>query len=50
MHDIHEETAKSMKKTIPWLINQGYELVTVSELMYYRGIEIKPGKAYNDGK
>jgi peptidoglycan/xylan/chitin deacetylase (PgdA/CDA1 family) len=49
MHDIHESTADAMERVIPWLVGQGYELVTVSELMYYKGIEIKPGNIYNDG-
>ncbi|MDR1291835.1 MAG: polysaccharide deacetylase family protein [Clostridiales Family XIII bacterium] len=49
MHDIHESTAIAMDKVIPWLVGQGYELVTVSELMYYKGIDIKPGIVYNDG-
>jgi peptidoglycan/xylan/chitin deacetylase (PgdA/CDA1 family) len=47
MHDIHEPTAESMEKTIPWLVEQGYELVTVSELFYYKGVRPKPGKVYN---
>jgi peptidoglycan/xylan/chitin deacetylase (PgdA/CDA1 family) len=50
MHDIHEKTADSMELVIPWLVDQGYELVTVSELLYYKGIKIKPGETYNDGK
>jgi peptidoglycan/xylan/chitin deacetylase (PgdA/CDA1 family) len=49
MHDIYETTADAMGQVIPWLEDQGYELVTVSELMYYRGIKIKPGRIYNDG-
>jgi peptidoglycan/xylan/chitin deacetylase (PgdA/CDA1 family) len=49
LHDIHETTAEAMDKVIPWLVGQGYELVTVSELMYYKGIDIKPGRVYNDG-
>jgi peptidoglycan/xylan/chitin deacetylase (PgdA/CDA1 family) len=49
MHDIHETTAEAMDEVIPWLIGQGYELVTVSELMYYKNIKIKPGHIYNDG-
>jgi peptidoglycan/xylan/chitin deacetylase (PgdA/CDA1 family) len=50
MHDIHEKTADSMELVIPWLVEQGYELVTASELFYYKGIEVKPGEIYNDGK
>jgi peptidoglycan/xylan/chitin deacetylase (PgdA/CDA1 family) len=49
MHDIHESTAEAMDKVIPWLVGRGYELVTVSELMYYKGIDIEPGRIYNDG-
>lgn len=37
MHDIHPETAEASTRIIPDLIEQGYQLVTVSELMYYRG-------------
>jgi peptidoglycan/xylan/chitin deacetylase (PgdA/CDA1 family) len=49
MHDIHEKTADAMGRVIPWLVGHDYELVTVSELMYYKGIKVKPGKVYNDG-
>jgi peptidoglycan/xylan/chitin deacetylase (PgdA/CDA1 family) len=49
LHDIYETTADAMGRVIPWLEDQGYELVTVSELLYYRGIELKPGRIYNDG-
>ena len=37
MHDIHPETAEAAKRIIPDLIEEGYQLVTVSELMYYKG-------------
>jgi peptidoglycan/xylan/chitin deacetylase (PgdA/CDA1 family) len=47
MHDIHGPTADAMEKTIPWLVEQGYELVTVSELFYYKGVRPKPGKVCN---
>jgi peptidoglycan/xylan/chitin deacetylase (PgdA/CDA1 family) len=50
MHDIHEPTADAMDLVIPWLIEQGYEPVTVTELFYYKGIKVKPGKVYNDGR
>ena len=32
MHDIHERTVKAVEKIIPMLKEDGYELVTVSEL------------------
>jgi peptidoglycan/xylan/chitin deacetylase (PgdA/CDA1 family) len=47
LHDIHETTTNSMDSVIPWLQSAGYELVTVAELMYYRGDTVKPGQVYN---
>ncbi len=46
MHDIHMPTAGASETIIPWLINQGYQLVTVSELMEYRGIKMRSGTTY----
>ncbi|MEE1320635.1 MAG: polysaccharide deacetylase family protein [Acutalibacteraceae bacterium] len=46
MHDIHAPTATASETIIPWLINQGYQLVTVSELMEYRGIKMRAGTTY----
>lgn len=48
MHSIHGHTAEAMEVVIPWLIEQGYQLVTVSELMaYYYGELLEPNKFYN---
>jgi len=41
-HDIHETTAEAMERIIPELIEQGYKLVTVSELLG----ETTPGLLY----
>lgn len=46
MHDIHAPTASASETIIPWLLDQGYQLVTVSELMRYRGIEMHSGGIY----
>lgn len=46
MHDIHESTVDAACILIPELVDQGYELVTVSELAFYKGIELEPGGAY----
>lgn len=46
MHDLYAPTASATETIVPWLINNGYQLVTVSELMYYRGITMKPGYVY----
>ncbi len=48
MHSIHGSTAEAMETVIPWLIEQGYQLVTVSELMaYYYGELPEANKYYN---
>ncbi len=45
-HDLHKTTVDAMEKTIPALIEEGYQLVTVSELLTCRGGEIAVGKMY----
>ncbi len=46
MHDLYESTAEAMKTVIPALIEQGYQLVTVSELLeHYNGAKL-PGNIY----
>ena len=48
MHSIHASTAEAMVTVIPWLIEQGYQLVTVSELMaYYYGELLEANHYYN---
>ncbi|MBQ6560037.1 MAG: polysaccharide deacetylase family protein [Erysipelotrichaceae bacterium] len=39
MHSLYTSTADACKRIVPELIDQGYQLVTVSELMQYLGIE-----------
>lgn len=41
-HDTHETTAIAMERVIPELVEQGYRLVTVSELLWYT----EPGRVY----
>lgn len=43
MHDIYTQTADAVQQIVPTLIQKGYQLVTMSELMYYRDVEIQPG-------
>jgi len=45
-HDVYDSTAKAMSRVIPDLIAQGYELVTVSELLISKYGEIEPGRMY----
>ncbi len=46
MHSIHGCTADAVEYLVPWLLEQGYQLVTVSELAHYRGVELENGKVY----
>lgn len=47
MHSIYESTAEATKTLVPWLMEQGYQLVTVSELFaYYYGELLQPNQFY----
>lgn len=46
MHDLYGSTAAATETIVPWLISQGYQLVTVSELMQLKGIDMQPGEVY----
>ncbi len=45
-HDLYPTTADAMERIIPELIEQGYQLVTVSELLSFREGGIVPGQLY----
>ena len=49
-HDVHSFTVEAMERVIPSLIEQGYQLVTVSELMAFGPGVLEPGKVYYDGR
>lgn len=46
MHDLYEETAEAVGVIVPKLLNQGYQIVTVSEMMEAKGINLKSGHTY----
>ncbi|MCI5603602.1 MAG: polysaccharide deacetylase family protein [Clostridiales bacterium] len=46
MHDIYSTTADAAVNVIDWLHSQGYQMVTVSELGYYRRGGLKTGVRY----
>lgn len=50
MHDIYETTAEACEEIVPWLQEQGYDILTVSELMARKGKTLEKGKAYLDGR
>lgn len=49
MHDIYDSTLEASEVLIPWLISEGYQLVTVSELLAHNGVKPQPGVTYFDG-
>ncbi len=47
MHSIYEESAEATELIVPWLKENGYQTVTVSELIKYRtGRTPKAGQVY----
>lgn len=46
MHDLYETTIEACRYLFPYLISQGYQLVTVKELAAAKGFELEPGKTY----
>lgn len=47
MHDIHEFTVEAAELLIPELVSRGFQLVTIRELFYYKGVELENGKVYH---
>ncbi len=45
-HDLYGTTVDAMERVIPALIEEGYQLVTVSELLSYSEKEVSPGNVY----
>ena len=50
LHDIHEATVQAAIECIPKLIENGYQLVTVSEMAAARGITLENGVKYYEFK
>ena len=46
MHELYSSTAAATETLVPALTAQGFQLVTVSELAYYRGISLNAGQLY----
>lgn len=49
MHDLYASTASATETIVPWLIKQGYQVVTVSEMMACNGYNLQSGKVYYNG-
>lgn len=47
LHSTYESTVAAVRILVPWLLEKGYQLVTVSELMaYYYGEVLEPGEFF----
>lgn len=46
MHDLYGSTGNATEQIVPWLVKKGYQLVTVSELMAVKGIDVQAGQLY----
>jgi len=46
-HEIYESTLEAYTRLIPELISRGYQIVTVSELLYHQYGELEPGHVYD---
>ena len=46
MHDLYGSTGNATEEIVPWLVKNGYQLVTVSELMAVKGIDVQNGQLY----
>ncbi|MDO4294557.1 MAG: polysaccharide deacetylase family protein [bacterium] len=47
MHELYTATAAATEQLVPWLVEQGYQLVTVSELIAYKGVTVQPNTIYH---
>lgn len=46
MHDIYESSATAAEWVIPKLVENGFQVVNVAELAYYKGYELQNGNVY----
>jgi len=49
VHSIYQNSYDAMELFLKYLTEEGYELVTLSELFYYKGPELKTDIVYKDG-
>lgn len=50
MHSIHSATADAVETLVPKLQKEGYQLVTIAELVKYKGYNLKNGTIYYNFK
>ena len=50
MHDIYKTTAEASERIIPELAREGFQLVTIEELAYYKGYNLNGHQVYSSFK
>jgi peptidoglycan/xylan/chitin deacetylase (PgdA/CDA1 family) len=50
LHDLYDRTLEATRRLVPSLIEQGFQFVTVSELMHFSNITPNPGSTYRHGR
>ena len=48
-HDLYSQTADAVDDIVPYLVERGYQLVTVDELLYYKRGGANTGRIYYNG-
>ena len=49
MHSIYQNSCDGIAMFMEHAHNLGYEFVTLSELFYYKGVDVQFGEVYLDG-
>ena len=49
LHSIYQTSYNGVEKFVEYLVQEGYELVTLSELFYYKGVTPEFGAVYQSG-
>lgn len=47
MHSLYKSSVEALEYVIPWLIDQGYQICSVSEMFNARGITLENGHVYS---
>ena len=50
LHSIYQNSYDGVEKFVEYLVQEGYELVTLSEMFYYKGVTPEFGAVYQDGR
>lgn len=49
VHSIYQNTYDAIERFVEYVTAEGYELVTLSEMYYYKGVDLQYGYVYSDG-